>query len=496
MDALLAPAADSSDASPPASPAAGYGRRRPTAPGAPPSSTRGRLPALGASRIPGRLPGRPGSVGSVHLGDRAEEVQALDPVGGARRRASGHRHPGRPSSSRSSSGCSAMRGRRCPDRGRDRRGRGRRALRRGVADGRLRQVRRRPRPRSSATRFSFPTARRSRRRAQGFIDSVEDYQLTVRVVETARTIRSRSRRRRRTTASSTPTATRPRSRVAYEDHYVYSRRSVRRRLGDQRTTVNAAELNRQTRARSRRRPMLVDGPAERRDRATLLAGSIPKTAASPASKSPTRPRAAQFACALGRVVQERAGEVTERLGDGRGLLGGDRLRREPRQLAVEGVEHVGPQRDDGGRRRLLGGEGSCGGGDELACGRVGRELRQSRVRGDELEIHQLDAGQLADGRVDVPRQSEVDDRPAGLVGDVVDGHRVRVRAGDDDVGGGDGIAEVVLGADAVPLGELLRAAGERVDGELGDARGCAAPRRSSPRSCPCRRSAPASAASR
>ena len=83
-----------------------------------------------------------------------------------------------------------------------------------------------------------------------------------------------------------------------------------------------------------------------------------------------------------------------------------------RELAVERVEHVAAQGDDGGRRRLLRRERSCRGGDELACGRIGRELRQSGVRGDQLEIHELDAGQLADGGIDVPRQSEVDDRPA------------------------------------------------------------------------------------
>ena len=125
------------------------------------------------------------------------------------------------------------------------------------------------------------------------------------------------------------------------------------------------------------------------------------------------------------------------------------------------------QGDDGGRRRLLRRERPGGGGDELACGRIGRELRQSGVRGDQLEIHELDAGQLADGGIDVSRQSEVDDRPARLVGDVLGGHRVGVRARDDDVGGGDGITEVALGAHPVLLGELLGAAGQRVHRELG-----------------------------
>ena len=123
--------------------------------------------------------------------------------------------------------------RRCPDRGRDRRGRGGRALRRGLADtadcdkfvaGDDRGVPRR--------RCSFRTARRSRRPRR--VSSTP-----------SRTTRSRSERRDGggpdhgrddgdVHSFFDPDGNPTEEPVEYEDHYAYSRRPVGRRLGDQR----------------------------------------------------------------------------------------------------------------------------------------------------------------------------------------------------------------------------------------------------------------------
>ena len=125
---------------------------------------------------------------------------------------------------------------------------------------------------------------------------------------------------------------------------------------------------------------------------------------------------------------------------------------EPLHLRVDHRGGHRAQRDDGGRHARLAAYGEEGGDllpdDGADVLYTGGGLEAAQLVGEAREADQLDARQVGDRRVDVVRQGEVDDgERAGAA--AARGHHVgeadqrlgRAGAGDDDVGGGELVAQ-------------------------------------------------------